>query len=148
MRLLLSLLLSILVIEIKAQDTLKHVTVRDTLSFVTKIAPETKLEIESEYPGGQPAWNRFLMENMRYPDKAIKKEIQGIVVVQFIVDVDGSVSNVQAISGPEKAGLREEAVRIIKLSGKWIPAIQYYNNVKSYVKSYKKQLFMFKLEAR
>ena len=71
-----------------------------------------------------------------------------MVVVQFIVDVDGSVSNVQAISGPEKAGLREEAVRIIKLSGKWIPAIQYYNNVKSYVKSYKKQLFMFKLEAR
>ena len=64
MRLLLSLLLSILVIEIKAQDTLKHVTLRDTLSFVTKIAPETKLEIESEYPGGQPAWNRFLMENM------------------------------------------------------------------------------------
>ncbi len=102
----------------------------------------TKVEIESEYPGGAPAWLRYLNKNFRYPDDAINNEIQGTVTVEFIVDKEGGVSDVEAISGPELGGLREEAVRVIKQSGKWIPAIQ--NGRK--VKSYKKQPVIFRLE--
>lgn len=101
----------------------------------------TKVEIESEYPGGTAAWFRYLNKNFRYPEDAITNEIQGTVVVQFIVDKEGNVSDVQAVSGPETGGLREEAVRVIKQSGKWIPAIQNGRNVKSY----KKQPVQFKL---
>ena len=54
------------------------------------------------------------------------------VVVEFVVDQDGNLSNVQAISGPEE--LRREAVRVIKKSGKWNPAIQNGRPVKSYKK--------------
>jgi protein TonB len=101
-----------------------------------------KVEIESEYPGGLPAWAKFLNANIHYPDKAIRKRIQGEVVVQFIVDKEGSVSDVQAISGPDKGGLREEAVRVIKISGKWTAAVQFGRKVKSY----KKQPIIFRLD--
>src|SRR5882757_9454065 len=46
----------------------------------------TKVEIESEYPGGAAAWLRYLNKNFRYPDDAVNNEVQGTVIVQFIVD--------------------------------------------------------------
>lgn len=100
----------------------------------------TKVEIESSYPGGAAAWTRYLIKTLRYPQEAQDQEVQGAVVVQFIVDKEGVVSDVQAVSGPNE--LRDEAVRVIKKSGKWTPAVQ--NGRK--VKSYKKQPILFKLE--
>ncbi|MEO6963445.1 MAG: TonB family protein [Puia sp.] len=102
----------------------------------------TKVEIESTYPGGMAAWQRYLQKNLQYPDDAASNEIQGQVVVQFIVDKEGVVSNVEAVSGPNE--LRDEAIRVIKRSGAWTPAIQ--NGRK--VKSYKKQPIVFRLEAQ
>jgi protein TonB len=101
----------------------------------------TKVEIESAYPTGLAGWARYLGKNLHYPDEAINNEIQGVVVVRFIVDKDGNVSDVEAISGPEQGGVREEAVRVIKKSGKWTPAEQ--NGRK--VKSYKSQPVVFKM---
>ena len=100
----------------------------------------TKVEIESEYPGGMAAWARYLNKNLHYPDEAVNNEIQGDVVVQFIVDKEGNVSDVEAVAGPNE--LRDEAVRVIKKSGQWTAAIQ--NGRK--VKSYKKQPIKFRLE--
>jgi protein TonB len=102
----------------------------------------TKVEIESDYPGGQAAWARYLNKNLHYPEEAVNGEIQGDVVVQFIVDKEGVVSEVEALSGPNE--LRDEAVRVIKRSGKWTPAIQNGRQVKSY----KKQPIKFRLEAQ
>ena len=102
----------------------------------------TKVEIESEYPGGMAAWARYLNKNLHYPDEAVSNEIQGDVVVQFIVDKEGIVSDVEAVSGPTE--LREEALRVIKKSGKWTPAIQNGRQVKSY----KKQPVKFRLESQ
>jgi protein TonB len=102
----------------------------------------TKVEIESDYPGGPGAWQRYLQKNLHYPDEAVNNEIQGDVVVQFIVDKEGNVSDVEAISGPNE--LRDEAVRVIKRSGKWTPAVQNGRQVKSY----KKQPVKFRLEAQ
>ena len=104
----------------------------------------TKVEIESSYPGGMPAWQRYLNKNLHYPDEAMNNELQGTVLVKFIVDKEGNVSEVEAISGPEQGGLREEAVRVIKKSGKWTPAIQNGRQVKSY----KQQPVGFKLDAQ
>ena len=100
----------------------------------------TKVEIESEYPGGAAAWTRYLLKTLRYPQEAQDNEVQGTVVVQFIVDKAGAVSNVEAISGPQE--LRDEAVRVIKKSGQWTPAVQNGRQVKSY----KKQPIVFRLE--
>jgi len=100
----------------------------------------TKVEIESSYPGGTAAWQRYLLKTLRYPQDAQDNEVQGTVVVQFIVDKAGVVSDVKAISGPQE--LQDEAVRVIKKSGQWTPAVQ--NGRK--VKSYKKQPIVFRLE--
>lgn len=100
----------------------------------------TKVEIESDFPGGASAWQRYLIKSLRYPQEAQDNEIQGTVVVQFIVDKEGNVSDVEAISGANE--LREEAVRVIKKSGKWTPAVQNGRQVKSY----KKQPITFRLE--
>jgi periplasmic protein TonB len=99
-----------------------------------------KVEIESTYPGGAAAWLRYLNKNFHYPDEALSNEIQGIVVVQFIVDKEGNVSDVQVVSGPDQGGLRNEAIRVIRNSGRWTPAIQNGRQVKSY----KKQPVVFK----
>jgi periplasmic protein TonB len=102
----------------------------------------TKVEIESDYPGGIAAWARYLTKNLQYPEEAQNNEIQGQVVVKFIVDKEGKVSDVEAISGPNE--LRDEAMRVIKKSGLWTPAIQ--NGRK--VKSYKSQPINFRLESQ
>ena len=99
------------------------------------------VEIESSFPGGVQAWARFLNKNLRYPDEALSKEIQGIVMVQFIVDKEGNISDVTTLSGPDDGGLREEAIRVIKKSGKWTPAQQNGR----YVKSYKRQPVIFRI---
>ena len=103
--------------------------------------PVVNVQIQSEYPGGPAAWQRYLNRNLRYPQEAIDNEVQGAVVVQFIVDKEGNVSDVEAISGPQE--LRAEAVRVIKKSGKWTPAVQNGRQVKSY----KKQPIVFRLES-
>ncbi len=99
------------------------------------------IEKEAEFPGGSEAWARFLNKTLRYPDQAMSIDIQGTVTVQFVVDVDGSVSDVRVVSGPEEGGLREEAVRVIRKSGKWVPALQNGR----YVKAYRLQPVVFKV---
>lgn len=103
--------------------------------------PFMKVEIESSYPGGNEAWRRFLNKQLSrsYPQEAIENNIQGKVVIQFIVDAEGNVSNVEAISGPPE--LYDAAISVIKKSGKWIPAVQN----KNHVKSYKRQPIIFSL---
>ena len=90
------------------------------------------IEKEAEFPGGPQAWARFLNKTLTFPEEALNINVQGTVMVQFVVDVDGTVSDVKAISGPETGGLREEAVRVIKKSGKWVPALQNGRSVKAY----------------
>ena len=101
-----------------------------------------KIEIEAVYHGGATAWFRFLNKTLgnNYPQEAIENGIEGTVIIQFMVDTNGTVSNVEAISGPIE--LRATAVQVIKKSGQWDAAIQ--NGRK--VKSYKKQPIVFKLQ--
>jgi len=100
----------------------------------------TNVEIESTFPGGVTGWTKFLQENLVYPKKALRKNIQGTVIAQFIVDKDGTVSDIEAIDGPEL--LREAAVDIIRKSPNWRPAQQHGRKVKSY----KKQPITFKIQ--
>jgi protein TonB len=101
-----------------------------------------KVAVEASYPGGDTAWAHFLKKHLRYPDEALGNEIKGTVYVQFLVNTDSTISDVQAISGPKKGGLREEAVRVVSLSGKWVPAMEEGRKVRSY----KKVPLVFRLE--
>ena len=99
-----------------------------------------KTEIEASYPGGKAAWHRYLDKNLVYPRVAEDNNIQGTVVVQFMVDLNGKVLLPKAISGPRE--LREEAVILIKRSGIWAPAVEGGRSVKSY----KKMPIIFRIE--
>jgi protein TonB len=77
--------------------------------------------VDTAYPGGLKAWLRFLNKRLRYPDKAVNKNIMGTVWIQFTVNADSTVSDVAAVSGPTDGGLREEAARLVTVSGHWIP---------------------------
>lgn len=80
-------------------------------------------ENPAEFPGGQIEWLRYLQKNLRYPEDAIESRITGKVLVQFIVDKEGNISDVKALNDPGE-GLAAEAVRIIKKGPKWKPAEQ------------------------
>jgi TonB family protein len=90
------------------------------------------VENEPGYPGGPSGWMAYLNKTFKYPPEAIAGKIEGTVLVQFLVDQDGTVSDVQAIKGPETGGLREEAIRVFRESGKWVPAKQFGVTVKAY----------------
>lgn len=94
---------------------------------------------ESEFPGGIAGWAAFLKANLKYPAKAQRKKIEGTVTVEFIVNTDGTLSDIKALNGPEL--LLGAAVDVIKKSPNWNVAIQ--NGRK--VRSYKKQPVTFKL---
>ena len=77
-----------------------------------------------EFPGGQAALINFLSENVKYPAIALENGIQGRVLVQFVVDKDGSISNVAVARTGGDPSLDKEAVRVIKMMPRWIPGMQ------------------------
>lgn len=79
-----------------------------------------KAEVMPEYPGGAAAFMRYLAQNVKYPTVAQENGTQGIVVVQFVVDADGSVTNAHVITSVDPY-LDEEALRVIKSMPRWTP---------------------------
>jgi protein TonB len=80
--------------------------------------------------GGYPGFYKFVRENLKYPELAIKEGVEGSVRLQFVVSKDGSISHIKVIAGIG-SGCDEEAVRIVKQSPKWQPAVDKGNNVAS-----------------
>jgi len=80
-------------------------------------------EKPAAFPGGLRAWSLYMSKNLRYPSKAVDNNIEAIVLVQFIIDKEGKVSEVQALGNADKL-LADEAVKLIRKSPKWEPAVQ------------------------
>lgn len=83
----------------------------------------TALEEVAEPEKGIVSFYKFVGNTMRYPADARRKGIEGKVFVQFIVNRDGSLSNVKSIRAPH-AILADEAVRVVKIAPKWKPGKQ------------------------
>ena len=79
-----------------------------------------KAEVMPQFPGGDQAMMKFVSENVQYPEEAKEKEISGRVMVGFIVEKDGSISDVKVVKGIG-GGCDEEAVRVVKAMPKWKP---------------------------
>jgi len=77
-------------------------------------------EVQPQYPGGQAAMFSYLMKNLRYPEEAEKKGIEGYVAVKFIVAADGSVTDAEVVKSVNPL-LDAEAVRVVSTMPKWIP---------------------------
>lgn len=75
------------------------------------------------FPGGQVAMMLYLSKNTKYPALARKNEIQGRVVCTFVVERDGSISDIQVSRGLDPS-LDKEAVRVLSSMPHWIPGKQ------------------------
>jgi len=85
-----------------------------------KILPVKTTEIPPIFPGGEQAMFFYIYEEMNYPNKAIRHEIEGIVFVQMVINPNGSISNVKVVKGLG-FGCDEEAKRIVKNMPSWSP---------------------------
>ena len=83
----------------------------------------TVVEEQPSYPGGDEARISYLQQNVKYPEEARELGIQGKVFVTFIVEVNGSVTDVRVLRGIG-GGCDEEAIRVIKGMPKWNPGKQ------------------------
>ncbi|MFP4064164.1 MAG: energy transducer TonB [Bacteroidales bacterium] len=83
----------------------------------------TVVEDQPQFPGGEEARQRFLEENLRYPQMAREAGIQGTVFVTFVVETDGSVTDVQVLRGIG-GGCDREAVRVVEMMPRWEPGRQ------------------------
>lgn len=83
----------------------------------------TVVEDQPTPPGGMQAFYKYVGKNMKYPAQARRMGIEGRVFVQFVVDKDGTITEVQAIKGIG-AGCDEEAERVLRNAPKWKPGKQ------------------------
>lgn len=89
----------------------------------TKVYNFNGVDVMPEPVGGEKAWSKFLSKNLRYPSQAQDDGISGRVIVSFIIEKDGTLSNITVIR-PAGNGFDEEAMRVLKLAKAWKPGMQ------------------------
>jgi len=82
-----------------------------------------QVEMQPQFPGGLQAFGVFLGQNIHYPADDAKNKIQGRVICTFIVEKDGTLSNIKALRSPTEA-MAKEALRVLALSPVWKPGYQ------------------------
>lgn len=87
------------------------------------------VEQQPMFPGGQTALMKYLSEHTKYPVVAQENGVQGRVTVQFVVEKDGSISDVHVLRGVDPS-LDKEAVRVVKSMPRWTPGKQNGINVR------------------
>jgi protein TonB len=78
-------------------------------------------EVQASYPGGSAALKKFIAENINYPKIDKEAGIEGKVYASFVVEIDGSITNVKIQRGVSKT-IDNEAKRVIRLTSNWNPA--------------------------
>jgi len=81
-----------------------------------------KLDVPAVFPGGPQAFSKFLAQNIHYPARARENNTQGRVIVGFVVDSTGKLSNIKVLRRVGD-GCDEEAVRVLMLSPIWTPGL-------------------------
>ena len=83
----------------------------------------THVEQMPQFPGGDAELYKFISNNLNYPAMAIENNVQGRVIVQFVVTADGSIGNVKVVRSVDR-DLDNEAMRVCKKLPKFIPGKQ------------------------
>jgi hypothetical protein len=102
-----------------------------------------KVDKEAEFPGGSDGWKKYLQQNLN-PNVPVDNSAPAgmyTVMVQFVVNLDGSLADIKPLT-KLGYGMEQEVVRILRKSGAWIPAIQHDRPVRAY----RKQPVIFMIE--
>jgi protein TonB len=120
--------------------TLEATAVLDTISnrpvdteIAPVISPDPVINPEPEpyvfvqeppqFPGGEKALLKFISDNLKYPEEALRNNLEGRVTLRFVVSADGSVKRIEVMKSVDPA-LDDEAVRVISLLPTWKPGKQ------------------------
>ena len=100
----------------KASSKKKKTTKARTTKATMWVDPDTAVHevaaVQPQYPGGMEALGEFLASNLQYPEDAQQKGVDGYVIMQFIVEKDGSLSHIKVIRRGKLPSLDAEAVRV------------------------------------
>ncbi len=99
-------------------------TIKSNNNKIIKPLPQTPnshISITAQFPGGEKALKLYIKKNLRYPEKAKNKNIQGRVYVKFTISGYGKIKNITVIRSIDPM-IDREAVRLIKNMPDWIPA--------------------------
>ena len=121
-------------VDIETEDGNRNIEVKENkLYYKSKLVAEVPctiikntykiLEGHPEFPGGLAELMRYLQKNIKYPTVCKEQGIQGRVIVEFVVDSDGSIVDPTVIK-PVNPYLDKEALRVVKAMPKWKPGIQ------------------------
>lgn len=110
------LVFSLLLLSINVRANIIRDTIRaDSVYF--------RVDEQPTFPGGAAEFIKFLSKNIKYTRQMKLTQVQGKVIMQFIVEKDGSLSNFKVTKGPG-GGTTEEALRVMQKSPKWKPGIK------------------------
>jgi len=118
--------------DFNLDDVIEEYVPIDIVEEETEQAPPLRFVEEMPEPiGGFEAMYAFLQSNLKYPEVARNNGIQGQVFIEFVVEKDGSISNVKVLVGvyPE---LDQEAVRVVRMMPKWKPGKQMGKPVRTF----------------
>lgn len=90
--------------------------------FVTLTTPPS-------FPGGMASFYKFIAKSVKYPEQALKNNVEGKVFLSYIIETDGRLTDIKVVRAIG-SGLDEEAVRILKSSPKWTPGYNGKNPVR------------------
>jgi len=105
------------------QDSLALPNPATLIDYDSKIFDSQGLQVRPEYPGGISAFYKFVGETMVVPQIESETDLSLKIYVAFIVEKDGTLSEIRAIRDPGY-GLGDEAKRVLSLSKKWSPGVQ------------------------
>src|SRR5574344_762521 len=119
---------SISIADVKGNDEVNGKDIADLKQIVTQAEPEEKIfdvvEQMPAFPGGQEALFQYLQKHIKYPVIAEENGIQGRVIVTFVVERDGSITDVQ-IARSVDPSLDKEAARVVRTMPSWNPGRQH-----------------------
>jgi periplasmic protein TonB len=111
------------------QTIVKPIPTPEPMAAVKPAVPEKveeifDIQVQPQFPGGDRALLEYVKANLRYPEAARNANIEGKVAMTFVVNKDGSISDINILRDIG-GGCGQEAVRIISGMPKWIPGTHY-----------------------
>lgn len=121
-------------ISTETNEGTEEVVFQEPVKQVVVVEEEDKIftvvEQPAEFPGGMEALGRFFQRNLRYPSSARRMGVDGKVFVQFVVDKEGKISDMQVIKSLS-ADCDKEAMRVLGIMPNWKPGRQNGRSVRS-----------------
>lgn len=108
---LLAILVMNIMVECKAQE------------LTTPVKTHNLIGMKPNFKGGEDSLRQYLKKNLVYPPSALEKRIEGTVIVQFVVETEGQLTNIHVVKGLSP-DCEQEALRLVKGMTEWEPGIQ------------------------